>query len=100
MALSYTDIETQAKDAAWIARVKIALISTASDVKTSNTPANILATRQDRLGRAILADPDAWASRFAIPVALGFVANANLAGVTDNAIFARVDAVYDDFLTF
>ena len=98
MALSYTDIETQAKDSAWIARVKIALVSTATDVKTSNTPATALAVRQDRLGRAILVDPDTWARAFAIPVALGFVANANLSGVTDAAIFARIDAVYDDFV--
>lgn len=100
MALSYADISSQAADQAWIDRVKIALVSTAVDVKTSNAPANILATRQDRLARSIIADPTLWAARFAIPVALGFVANANLAGVTDAAIFARVDAVYDDFLTF
>lgn len=99
MALNYTDIETQSKDAAWIARVKIALVSTATDVKTSNAPATVLDAKRDRLARSILADPGYWAAVFSIPVALGFVANTSLSSVTDAAIFARVDAVYDDFLT-
>jgi hypothetical protein len=98
VALTYSDISTQAASSNWISRVKVALISTAVDVKTSNAPATSLAARQDRLARAIIADPDTWAARFAVPVALGFVADNLLSAVSDAAIFARIDVIYDDFL--
>lgn len=97
--MSYEELNWYASDDHWIARVKAALTHTAANVKIKAAPSGNQEIADDALGRSILADQDGWARRFSLVVGLGFLGNATLAEVSDAAIFSRIDAVFDSFLT-
>ena len=106
MALSYSDLGAEAAGGDWQTRVTQGLLQL-----VSNTPSKIealppastdvsQAAQEDRLGRQILLNVDLWVSRFARVCAIGFIGRASLTStdVSDADIFARLSAIYDQFL--
>jgi hypothetical protein len=96
MAITYAQVGGLI-DATWTGRVKASLVAAAIAISV-DSPATALDMRRDRLAREIVRSPDAWAERFALPVALGFLAQNDLASVSDASIDTRVSSVYNDFL--
>lgn len=97
--MNYDTLTTAAQAEAWRRRVRTAMLKAAIDIAT-DSPATALDRRRDRLARDVLSDPDVWVSRFAVPVALGFLADADLSdvAVTDGEMDTRIAAVWNDFL--
>jgi hypothetical protein len=97
--MTYDTLVTAAAATTWISRVKASLVSAAIAISV-DSPAAGLEARRDRLARTIMTNPEVWAQRFALPVALGFLADADLgaANATDAEIDTRVAGVFNDFL--
>lgn len=97
--MNYETVTTAASADAWRKRIKTALIKAAIDIAV-DSPADNLAVRRDSLAREILREPDLWMGRFALPVALGFIADADLSdvAVTDPEMDSRIAAIFNDFL--
>lgn len=98
--MNYETVTVAASADAWRSRVKTALIKAAIDI-TVDSPSGDLNTRRDRLAREILRDPDVWTARFAVPVALGFIADADLSdvAVTDPEMDTRIASIFNDFIS-
>lgn len=96
MALTYAQIKT-ALDTTWTGRVEASLTAAAIAISV-DAPSTPLDARRDRLAREIIRNPSAFATLFALPVALGFLSGNDLATVTDAQLDARVSAVFNDFL--
>lgn len=96
----YSAMLAHANDPGWVARVTVAVTLTAANVKVKAAPSGATEIAEDALGRLILQSPATYGARFALPVALGFIGDADLepGTVTDAAIFARVAALYRSFL--
>lgn len=99
MPQTYAQIVPASADAAWIARVKASIVTAALAIAV-DSPATPLDLHRDRMARLVLLDPELWATRFALPVALGFLGDSDLtvANVTDAEIDTRVSSVWNDFV--
>lgn len=88
------------QDTNWQQRVETALVHTAVNVKITDNPANALEERRSDLGRRIRDHSSQEAQRWALPVALGFMAAANLsaAAISDDDIFSRIDFIWDKMM--
>lgn len=97
--MTYDALVTAAAADVWKRRVKASLAAAAIAI-TVDAPATPLDSRRDRLGRAVLNEPDVWTNRFALAVALGFLAGADLlvGTVSDAQVDTRVASVWNDFL--
>jgi hypothetical protein len=107
MALKYTDIATQAATESFILRVQSALLQDVNNGTTRMLGSPPLVTDVtlpalvDRLARQIVADPHAWAIRFARLIAVQLIGKATLldeAITTDGDIAAAEAAVFNRFL--
>jgi hypothetical protein len=105
VALTYTVLDTQSGDPTFRARVKFALLQ---DVIANRLlalpadPSDVTQTAQeDRMARAIIAEPVIWAARFSTLVAVQLISKSTLldaAVTTDADIFSAVSAVFDKSL--
>jgi hypothetical protein len=97
-------MSTQSQDEAFIARVQFALLQEAANTKMEATPPTTISTtadQEDKLARAILANPGFWAKQFAPMVAVQLIAKSSLldeAVTSDADLFSAVSAVFDKFL--
>lgn len=105
MPLTYSQMQFQAANEAFIARVEFALLQDVNANRLAATPpaaSDVTITAQrDRLGRAIIADPRRYAGVFARLVAEQLIGKATLldeAVTTDPDVFSAVSAVYDKAL--
>lgn len=89
--LAYTALKAAADDPAWKDRVRVGLELAAITIGGADA--------SDRLARSVIADPNAWTDRFALPVALGFIGQPDLATshVTDGDIFSRINFLWPAF---
>lgn len=97
--MTYETLTAAAAETQWRNRVQTALIKAAIDI-TVDAPPTELDGRRDALAREILREPSIWTTRFAVPVALGFIADADLSevAVTDPEMDARIAGIFNDFL--
>lgn len=105
MALTYTEMASQYRDESFLQRVEMALLQDVNANRLQATPpvptAVAIADQRDRLGRAAIANPHAYALKFASLVAEQLISKATLldpAVTTDGDIFSAVSAVYDKCL--
>jgi hypothetical protein len=96
--MTYDALTTASETDAWRRRVQGSLVAAAVAI-TVDSPTAGLETRRDALAREILREPALWTGRFALAVALGFLAGADLTNaVTDTQVDTRVASVFNDFL--
>lgn len=97
--MNYETVTAAADGAVWKKRLKTALIKASLNLAV-DSPAAGMETRRDALARSVLAEPDLWVNRFSVPVALGFIADADLSdvAVTDPEMDTRILEVWNDFL--
>ena len=102
--LAYSTLNLEWQNPNFVSRVQVALLQTASAVKMEAEPPATLssvADHEDKLARAIVANPTFWASQFAYLVAIQLIGNTTLLDetvTTDAAIFSAIAAVFDKFL--
>ena len=96
---AYSDLVARAADSDWINRVKGALEQVAL-TKIQNTPVDATAIAEDALGRFVRANLDFHAREKALDVALDHIGAVDLqpANVSDAAVFASVNALWDKWL--
>lgn len=107
MALTYSQLATQSKDAGFLARLQSALVQV---IKQPNgpllheppAPGSIsFAAQQDRLARLVLADEVFWALQYSELVANQLIGKSTLldpAVTTDADLFSATNAVFADKL--
>lgn len=98
--IAYATLDSASQDSEFIRRVKIALLVVAAGKFEAQPPASIstVADQEDKLARAIAADPDRYAKLYAPLVAVQLIGNTDLldpAVTTDSALFSAVTLLYD-----
>jgi hypothetical protein len=88
MALTYAQTYAAINDTAFLNNVAVSLVKNAQNVITEvNTTANH--AMRELLARRVLQDPDTWAKRFAINVALA--PNIQLLSALSSAVIVDID---------
>ena len=97
--MTYAEIGVGSAVAAWRARVEAALTEACVAI-ASGAPVDGIDRRRDVLARKVLLGRAGmtFLDSFALAVALGFLAKADLVTITDAEIAGRVSAIFNDFL--
>lgn len=100
MALTVAQTYAARTDAAFLQRLAVSLTKQAQNI-ISESAGTASHAQRDVLARKVLIDPDTWAARFAIDVALAanLQSKADLASALDADIDTQVSAVWNSFIT-